>query len=61
MPAQLNDRASEDLDVYWRNLRSNQYIVFMPCERASVDDALRITGGRQLVVETELEELIPVG
>jgi len=58
---QVNDRATEDLEVYWRNLRPDQYIVFMPCEAVSLDDALRITRGRQLVVEAEVEKPIPVG
>ncbi len=57
---QLNDRATVDLEIYWRNLRPDQYIVFMPCDAMTVDDALRITGGRQLVLAAEVDTRIPV-
>ncbi len=57
---QLNDRATVDLEIYQRNLRPDQYIVFMPCKDMTVDDALRITGGRQLVLAAELDIRIPV-
>ena len=57
---QLNDQAAVDLETYWRNLRSDQYIVLMTDAAVTVDDAVRITGGRQLVLSAEVGERIPV-
>ena len=47
---QLNDRASDDLEAYWKGLRSDQIIVLWPTETMTIDDAVRITGGRRLVI-----------
>jgi len=57
---QLNDAAADDLETYWRSLRPDQFIIFMPTAHTTVEDALRITGGRQLVVNTAVEERIPL-
>jgi len=32
------------LEKYWRNLRPDQFIIFMPCPEVALEDALRITG-----------------
>ena len=57
---QLNHRATEDLETYWRNLRPDQYIMLNPCEQMTVEDALRLTGGWQLIIESQIDAPIPV-
>lgn len=57
---QLNNRACDDLETYWRDLRDDQFVILVPSERVSLNDALRITGGRRLVVAGESKEQIPV-
>ena len=47
---QLNDKAAEDLEAYYRGLRPDQMLYFSPCDGISADDALRITGGDRLVL-----------
>jgi hypothetical protein len=58
---QLNDRAADDLETYWRGLRRDQYIVLTPSDRVTVEDALRVMGGEQLVITGEVHRLLPVG
>ncbi len=54
MPAlksiQLNDDAARDLQYYFDGLREDQIIYLNPCEGMSVEDAVRITGGKRLVL-----------
>ena len=62
---QLNDRASDDLEAYWTGLRSDQCIVLWPTETMTIDDAVRITGGRRLIIgvdglEEDARQPIPV-
>lgn len=61
MPAlkaiQLNDDAARDLQYYFEGLREDQIIYLIACEGMSVEDAMRITGGRRLVITgMELKE-----
>jgi hypothetical protein len=54
---QLNDRASEDLELYFTGLSDRQILYVHPCEGMPVSDILSITGGRRVVlVVRELEE-----
>ena len=57
---QLNDRAADDLETYWRNLRPDQYVVLVPSDRVTIGDALQVTGGRQLVLAAEVDMPVPV-
>lgn len=61
MPAlkaiQLNDDAARDLQYYFDGLREDQVIYLNPCEGMSTEDAVRITGGKRLVLAgAELKE-----
>ncbi len=53
MPAlrsvQLNDDAARDLQYYHDGLREDQIIYLNPCEGMSMENAMRITGGRRLI------------
>lgn len=57
---QLNDHAADDLEIFWRSLRPDQYIVLMPGERVTKEHALLVTGGRRLVLAAELDEAVPI-
>ena len=56
---QINDRAAEDLALYFRGLRDDQIIYWSPTVNMSVEDALRITRGRRLVIAADLPEAPP--
>ncbi len=47
---QLNDRAAEDLEVYWNGLRPDQLFYVNPCPGMPVERIMKITGGRRLVI-----------
>ena len=47
---QINDRAAEDLQLYFNGLREDQVIYFHPVPGVTLDDAMRITEGRRLVL-----------
>ncbi len=47
---QLNDRASEDLETYFNELREDQIIYVIPCEEMPVDKILKITNGNRVVI-----------
>lgn len=53
---QLNDRAAEDLPLYFRELRDDQLIYLNPCDEMTVEHALAVTGGRRLVIVANLSE-----
>lgn len=50
---QVNDRAAADLPAYFRDLRADQMLYVNPYEGMSVDQALRISGGRRTVLVAE--------
>lgn len=52
---QLNDRASEDLQLYFDGLREDQIIYLIPCKGMTVEKALEITKGKRLVINAQLE------
>lgn len=47
---QLNDRAAADLGQYLAELREDQIIYLNPCREMPVEDALRISGGKRIVL-----------
>lgn len=47
---QLNDRAAHDLELYYNGLRDDQIIYLNPCEGMTIEQAVKITGGRRLVI-----------
>ena len=47
---QLNDRASEDLEIYFNGLRDDQIIYLNPTATMTRKRAMEITGGRRLVI-----------
>lgn len=65
---QLNDRAVEDLDAYFRGLREGQIIYANVCETMPLERVMEITGGRRVVIvadtsrfaDGELRELLAV-
>ena len=57
---QLNDRAAEDLETYFRELRDDQIIYLNPTATMTVERAVAITGGRRLVLVADVMEPPPV-
>ena len=59
---QLNDRASADLQLYFEGLRDDQIIYLVPCEEMTIEQAMKITGGRRLVINASVagEIALPV-
>jgi len=53
---QLNDRAAEDLEVYWTGLRPDQVLYVNPCPGMPVERILDITGGRRVVIIAETRQ-----
>lgn len=51
---QLNDRASDDFPVFFKELRDDQIIYFSPSDVISIDQALEISGGHRLVIVANL-------
>ncbi|MGQ9731311.1 MAG: hypothetical protein ACUVX8_08530 [Candidatus Zipacnadales bacterium] len=54
---QTNDRASEDVETYFRELREDQILYVNPCEAVPVERILAATGGRRLVIPADLPHL----
>ncbi|RPJ49941.1 MAG: hypothetical protein EHM21_06015 [Chloroflexi bacterium] len=50
---QLNDRASEDLDLYFNGLHEDQVLYVHPCAGMPVERILDITGGKRLVLVSD--------
>ncbi len=57
---QLNDRAAQDLDAYFRGLRDDQIIYLIPFDGMPVSRAMAITGGHRLVLQRVPEEPLPI-
>ena len=47
---QINDRAASDLELYFSGLREDQIVYLMPFEGMTVKTAIKITGGKRLVI-----------
>ena len=52
---QVNDRAAEDLQLYFDGLREDQVLYLNPCAGMTVERAMEITGGRRLVICAHLD------
>ncbi len=50
---QLNDRAAEDLEFYWKGLRPDQVFYVNPCPGMPTERILSITGGRRVIIIAE--------
>jgi len=57
---QTNDRASEDLEIYFNELRDDQMIYLNPTETITVERAMEITGGRRIVIVAEVPEPLKI-
>ncbi|MBR0462882.1 MAG: hypothetical protein IJJ23_00645 [Clostridia bacterium] len=59
MPAlkvvQLNDRAAGDLKYYVEGLRPDQIIYLNPCPEMPIEEAVRISGGKRIVIVEQCE------
>ena len=53
---QVNDRAADDLEPYWHGLRDDQVIYVNPTPHMTVDRILRATGGRRVVIVSEIRD-----
>jgi len=53
---QTNDRASEDFEVYFRELREDQVLYVNPTETVTVERIAEVTGGRRVVIPADLAE-----
>jgi len=53
---QLNDRAADDLPIYFRELREDQVFYVNPCDGMPVERIMAITGGRRTVIVADLTE-----
>lgn len=53
---QLNDRAAEDFPEYFKQLREDQIFYLNPTSTMTAEKALSISGGRRLVLVTDLPE-----
>jgi hypothetical protein len=51
---QINDRAAEDLPIYFEGLRKDQILYVNPCPGMMVDQIMEITGGRRLVMAMDI-------
>jgi len=57
---QMNDRAAEDVEVYFRELREDQILYANPCDRVPVERIMAATGGRRVVIPADLPEPPPL-
>jgi len=53
---QLNDRAAEDLETYYRELRDDEVFYVNPTETMTPERILAITGGRRVVIAADREK-----
>ena len=57
---QLNDRAAEDLEYYFKDLRDDQMLYVNPFDGMPVDRIMDITGGHRVVIVGGVEEPLPM-
>ena len=57
---QVNDRAAEDLQLYFDGLREDQILYLCPCAGMTVERAMEITGGRRLVINAHLDRPVKI-
>lgn len=56
---QVNDRASEDLEIYFNELRDDQIIYLNLTPTITIEKAMEITGGKRLVIIAEPSKPLP--
>lgn len=52
---QLNDRAAEDLQLYFDGLREDQVFYANPCPGMPVEHIMKITGGQRVVIAADIK------
>ena len=52
---QVNDRAAEDLEIYFAELREDQIVYVNPCDGMPVERIMQITGGQRVVVVADVD------
>ena len=57
---QVNDRAAEDLEAYFHELRDDQILYLNPTATMTVERAMAIAGVRRLVLVADVPEPLPV-
>jgi len=57
---QLNDRASEDFEAYYKGLRPDQLFYVGPTATMTVDRILEISQGRRVVLQCPLQQAIQI-
>lgn len=57
---QLNDRASDDFELYFKGLRDDQIIYLCPSAGTPVERALEISGGKRLVIIAYTDREFPI-
>lgn len=57
---QVNDRAAEDLQLYFDGLRDDQILYLCPCKGMTVERALEITKGKRLVINAGIDGRIDI-
>lgn len=54
---QLNDRAAEDLQLYFDGLREDQLFYVNPCPGMPVERIMETTGGRRVVIVADIQSM----
>ena len=52
---QMNDRAAEDLGIYFQALRADQVMYVNPCDGMPVEWTMQITGGQRVVIVADID------
>jgi len=52
----LNDRATEDVGLYFDRLRSDQILYVTPTGSGPVERIVEVTGGERLILQCELPQ-----
>ena len=53
---QLNDRAAEDVALYFDGLRPEQILYVNPCDGMPVSEIMDITGGQRTVIVADIRD-----
>ncbi len=56
---QINDRAADDFELYYRHLRDDQIVYVGPTHTMTLDRILAISAGRRVVIQCPLPRAIP--
>ncbi|HOX40161.1 MAG TPA: hypothetical protein PL033_19425 [Candidatus Brocadiia bacterium] len=58
--AQLNDRASDDFERFWKGLREDQIVYVGPKDGMGIERILDISRGRRVILQCSIEKPVPV-